>query len=359
MTEADSPHDQRFLSALAGTSHQIHALRQFDTQPKTPAGVREVEWPGALPDWSDWRGWQLGISQLQKLLDKIQPDLIHAGPVQGPAFLAVQAGFHPLVTMLWGWDLLKKAKRSPLMRCVTQNTLTGTDVLLADCQTVADEAIRYGVQPSQIVQFPWGVDLTHFSPATSREAGRALRASLGWEENFVILCNRSWSTSYGVDVLARAFVDAVNDNADLRLLLVGKGPQSLEICRILEPVSDYVNLPGWLDRDSLPGAYGAADLFVSPSHCDGSSISLLEALACGVPALVSDIPSNREWVTPGETGDHFQDGDPISLHEKLLAMAVDPHLKRYGKQARSLAERRANWKENFKKLLGAYEMASG
>lgn len=359
MTETDSPHDQRFLTALAATSHQIYALRQYPAQPITPAGVREIEWSGALPNWFDWRGWQRGITQLQGLLDKIQPDLVHAGPVQGPAFLTVQAGFHPLVTMSWGSDLLMKAKRSPWMRRVTRDTLADTDILLADCQTVADEAIHYGMHPGQIVQFPWGVDLSHFSPSKSQGAGRTLRDSLGWEEQFVILCNRSWSPLYGVDVLARAFADAVKDNPNLRLLLVGGGPQSEKIRGVLEPVSAYINLPGWLDRGSLPGAYGAADLFVSPSHCDGSSVSLLEALACGTPALVSDIPSNREWITPGETGDHFQDGNSASLCEKLLAMADDPDLEGYGRCARNLAERRANWKENFKKLLGAYDMASG
>ena len=114
---------------------------------------------------------------------------------------------------------------------------------------------------------------------------------------------------------------------------------------------------GQVDPAVLPAIYCAADLFVSPSHSDGSSVSLLEAMACGRPVLVSDIPSNKEWVAPGETGDLFIDGDPQSLSDKILALASDPDLEDYGCRARALAERRANWDENFQKLLMAYQMA--
>ena len=55
--------------------------------------------------------------------------------------------------------------------------------------------------------------------------------------------------------------------------------------------------------------YRAADLYLSASHSDGSSVSLMEALGCGLPVLVSDIPGNREWVTDGEQGWLFPDGD--------------------------------------------------
>ena len=62
-----------------------------------------------------------------------------------------------------------------------------------------------------------------------------------------------------------------------------------------------------------------ADLYISPSHVDGSSVSLMEALACGLPCLVSDIPANQEWVREGENGWLFPDGDDERLAGKILA----------------------------------------
>lgn len=354
-TEKDSPHDRRFLRALAETQHQVFALRQKPSAPETPEGITEVHWGEGYPDWSAWQGWREGQKQLSDILEVIQPDLVHAGPVQGPALLTALAGFHPMLTMSWGSDLLLQAKRSPWMRWATAYTLERTDILLADCQTVADEAVGYGFPQERIVKFPWGVDLEHFSPENSRDAGRELRESLGWEEYFIIFCNRTWSPVYGVDVLAEVFIKAAEENRRLRLLLAGSGPQSDVIRQILLPVKDRVAFSGQIERESLPGFYGAADLFVSPSHCDGSSVSLLEALACGRPVLVSDIPSNQEWVKPGVVGDLFKDGDAASLRRHLLQMVAEPRLAEYGKRARVLAERRADWKVNFSKLLDAYE----
>ena len=356
-TEGDSPHDRRYLTALGETAHQVGVLRQRKHAQQTIRGVQELNWPEGMPDWSNWRGWTEGKVQLRTLITDYQPDLIHAGPVQGPAFLAALAGFHPLVTMSWGYDMLLDARRSPWMRCATHYTLRRTDILIADCQAVADRALTFGFPAENIVQFPWGVDLAHFSPEKGKDGGLAWRHSLGWEENFVLLCNRSWSPKYGVDVLARAFLGAAQHNPDLRLLLVGSGPQGDELRRILTPVQEKVHMPGWVDQADLPAVYGAADLFITPSHCDGSSVSLLEALACGVPALASDIPSNLEWVQPRMNGDVFPDGDAAALEEKILALAADADLPIYASQSRRMAEQRANWGENFGKLLQAYQRA--
>lgn len=361
-TAQDSPHDQRFLSALAGTTYQVFCLRMNACDPETPAGIEEWVWPHGQPDWSCWQGWQNGKGQFKQILADLQPDLVHAGPVQGPAFVVALAEFHPLVTVSWGFDLLRIAERSPWMRCATNFTLARSDVLVADCQTVVDQAAGYGFPREKVVRFPWGVDLVHFSPENADAAGKALRQSLGWEDNFVIFCNRAWSSPYGVDILAKAFVQAYQKLPNIRLLLAGGGLQADLIQRILAPVKGAVQFPGWVDVQNLPGFYGAGDLFVSPSHCDGSSVSLMEALACGRPVLVSDIPSNREWVAPGEVGALFADGVVASLADQLAEMVSDwkcraPKLIEYGQHGRTLAEERAHWETNFQKLLVAYQMA--
>ncbi|MDF1519191.1 MAG: glycosyltransferase family 4 protein [Brevefilum sp.] len=356
-TEGDSPHDQRFLRALSGTAHNVYALRQKECTPTTPDGIVELDWPGGQPNWRYWGGWEKALIQFQKILDEIQPDVVHAGPIQGPALLTALSGFQNLVTMSWGSDILARAQRSPWTRCATKYALDHTKVFLGDCQTVIDAAKTYGFPEERSLRFPWGVDLQHFSPQNGKAEGEALRRSLGWDDKFIILCNRSWYPIYGVDVLAKAFVASAEENNELRLLLVGDGPQSDYIHSILVPVEDKAHFPGWEDQTDLPGVYCGADLFVSPSHCDGSSISLLEALACGRPVLVSDIPSNKEWIKPGETGELFTDGDPAALIEKILLMAGHFDLAHYGENARFLAEAQADWDQNFEKLLQAYHMA--
>jgi len=91
---------------------------------------------------------------------------------------------------------------------------------------------------------------------------------------------------------------------------------------------------------------------------DGSSVSLMEALACGLPALVSDIPGNREWLANSPAGWLFPDGDDQSVTDGILrAYKRRTELQPVRTAARALAEKRANWQENFKRLLAAYELA--
>ena len=81
---------------------------------------------------------------LRSVLARLKPDLVHAGPVQSPAFMAALAGFHPLVSMSWGSDLLRDADSSGWMRWMTRYTLNRTTLLVGDCQAVQQKAISFG-----------------------------------------------------------------------------------------------------------------------------------------------------------------------------------------------------------------------
>jgi glycosyltransferase involved in cell wall biosynthesis len=121
-------------------------------------------------------------------------------------------------------------------------------------------------------------------------------------------------------------------------------------------VMERVHFGGQIAQGDLPRWYHMADLYISPSHVDGSSVTLMEALASGLPCLVSDIPGNREWIQDGVNGWLFRDGDMDDLAEKILQTINNrKSLKSIGEAARKTAEQKADWEQNFGKLLKAYE----
>lgn len=290
-------------------------------------------------------------ARLKRVIRETRPDLVHAGPVQSCAFLTALVGYRPLVCMSWGYDLLMDATKSRLFEWVTRYTLARTAIMVGDCQPVRDAAIRYGMAADRIVIFPWGVDLKTFRPAESGESE---------DGDFVLLSTRNWEPVYGVDILAKAFVKASHERNGLRLILLGSGSQAgiLRSIFLRGGVNENVDFRGAVPQADLPRYYQMADLYVSASHVDGSSVSLMEALASGKPVVVTDLPGNREWVQPGVQGWLFPDGDVESLADAIV-MACDRRreLRDMGRAARELAEQKADWEVNFPKLLQAYDLA--
>jgi glycosyltransferase involved in cell wall biosynthesis len=350
-------HDHRFLSALADTQYEVFYLRlerrraQLEDRP-IPRGVRQVKWVGGGRPAIFLDGPQL-LFDLRKVIKRLNPDLIHAGPIQSCAFLVALTGFRPLVSMSWGYDLLQDVNRNMLWRKTTQYTLRRSRILITDCITVRKRANELGIPDDKVVTFPWGVDLKTFTPDNYPPTKG---------DQFTLLSTRGWEPIYGVDILAKAFIKAANQHPGLRLILLGNGSQSSYLQNILNRagVMDRVLLPGQVTQMDLPRYYNMADIYLSASHIDGSSVSLMEALSCGRPVVVSDIPGNREWVDTGSNGWLFKDGDIDDLARIILEAATQRQkLSEMSREARTLAEERADWNKNFPQLLKAYAIALG
>lgn len=361
-----STHDHRFLSALANTKHKVYYLRLERSGPALedrplPSEIEQVQWVGGNHPAMFKDGFRL-LADLRRVIRRVKPDLVQAGPIQRSAFLVALAGFRPLVSMSWGYDLLHDAHINPLWRWATRHTLRHTAALVGDCDTIRNLAISFGMPNDRIVTFPWGIDLQHFNVPTFASIDRPSIDERLNVPTFTLLSTRSWESIYGIDVIARAFVIAARKRPDLRLTLLGNGSQVAAIRQILliGAVYDRVFFPGQISYTDLPNYYHNADLYISASHSDGTSISLLEAFASGIPAIVSDIPGNQEWITPGENGWLFPDGNSEALASTILnAMDQRQKLSEMGRKARLLAETRANWEKNFSQLEKAYALALG
>lgn len=354
-----STHDQRFLTSLSETDHEVAYLRLENRHKRKPEDVLpesiKIFPPLNQDSLFSYPKMLDNLKKLKLIIQEYKPDLIHAGPIQSCAFLTALSGFSPLVTMSWGSDILVDSEKNILNKWNTKYTLKKTNHFLGDCETVKKKAIQFGFPQERITTFPWGINLEKFFPSNNSD----LRNELGWQDNFIILSLRSWETIYGVDVVVNAFTEASKLLPEIRLLLLGDGSQKDIIYQMVSEagISDKVHFGGLIAQKNLPDYYQTADLYVSASYSDGSSVSLMESLASALPSLVSDIPSNQEWIKEGKNGWLFKVGDVEDLKRKIIDIAShQEELLDIGKQARLTAEKKADWNLNFKKMLNAYQM---
>jgi glycosyltransferase involved in cell wall biosynthesis len=353
-----TPHDYRFLSSLSRTEHEIYFLqleaakRQTEDRP-VPENVQQILWAGGQREFR-WSDLPRLVLDFRRVVKKIKPDLVHAGPIQNCAFITALSGFRPFLAMSWGYDLVMDADKNKWMQWVTRYTLKRAAFFTSDANVSRDKAVAFGMDPGRTVIFPWGTEIEHFVPGKDE---RKKKAGAN-QKSITLFCSRSWEPIYGVDVLAKAFVKVASQNPDVDLILLGGGSQGTKIRQILMNggVLDRVHFGGQIGQKDLPRWYHMSDIYISPSHVDGSSVTLMEALASGLPCLVSDIAGNREWIEDGVNGWLFRDGDVDDLAGRILnAIKNRRSFKKIGEAARRTAEEKADWQKNFGKLLQAYE----
>jgi glycosyltransferase involved in cell wall biosynthesis len=297
------------------------------------------------------------MPDFEQALARARPDVLHAGPVPTCGFMAALSGFRPLVLMSWGSDLLVEADRSPAWHWAATCALRHADIFQCDCDAVRTKALNlHALRSDQIVQFPWGIDLSAFPPGG---ATAGIREKLGWQAAVVVISNRSWEPIYGIGTVLESFRVAALADDRLRLLLLGHGSEVDMVHAYIRQhhLEAKVCLGGRVGNDQLAPYLREADLYMSCSHSDGASISLLEAMAIGLPCIVSDIPGNREWIVPGEGGWLAPVGDAAACARALdLAAALAPsERRRIGETNRAVAAARADWSRNLQLLMDAYE----
>jgi glycosyltransferase involved in cell wall biosynthesis len=349
-------HDRRFLGVFVAAGFDVYFLQlerasvTFERR-EVPDGVQVVDWPRAAEP-SSIRNLAARIVDLARIVRAVRPDVILAGPVQAGAALVAAATGRPFVAMPWGSDLLVDTDRGAVSRWLTQFALWRASGVFGDCRAVRDKVhrlVRY--RDDRIVTVPWGIDLAHFAP---RADEADLRRELGWSSACVFISTRTWEPVYAIDVLVRAFADVHRRHRDTRLLLLGDGGQHEAIARLIDAhdLRDVVHTPGRIGYAELPRYFHAADVYVSTALSDGTSISLLEAMSCGLPAIVTNAYGNLEWIEPGLNGWLVPGGDVTALAGALTEAATDPgRRRRFGDASVPIARQRADWDRNAGQLV--------
>jgi glycosyltransferase involved in cell wall biosynthesis len=356
ISNPNSTHTRRWLSWFAKRGHTICLLA--DVPQREP-------WPGMLifdlskisyaplirfPIWEIW---------LRRFLHQWHPDILHAHRVNSAGWLAAASGFHPLVITPWGSDLYQLAQQTRLARWLAHCVLARADLVTADAQDLLNVAAKYGANPNCLHLIQWGVDRSHFHPGS---ADTILRTELRLGAGPVILSPRAVNQIYNLEIIIQALPE-VKAALPGAVLLLRDYNTDQDYKRRLEELIVQLELVDdvrWVERvepyERVAELYRLADVVVSVPTSDSTPVSILEALACGIPVITTDLPALREWLTPGVSGLMVSQRDPHELASTLIQLLTNADLAlRFKRIGPMIIETRASHQLEMEKMEQLYQ----
>jgi glycosyltransferase involved in cell wall biosynthesis len=284
--------------------------------------LRAAGLPVDCLDGAAGAGW---VRRLRALLRRERVELVHAHSPVAAAAARVVAGRHTRVVYTEHnvWSRYHRATRTANLVTFPRN-----DHVFAVSDMVR-ASIRYPT-PMRALSMPPLETLRHgLDPATAGDwETSGVRAELGIPEDAPLVGSiANFKAAKDHATLLRAAVRVRQAVPDLRLLLVGQGPLEAETRRLAAELglSETVLFAGF--REDARRLAAAFDVFTLSSTYEGLPIALVEAMALGRPAVVTDVGGNPEVVTDGADGLLVPPGDPAALAGGLLRLLGDPELR--------------------------------
>lgn len=287
------------------------------------------------------------VRWMRQLVREVRPDVIHAHYLVEDPFYALLARVRPLVATAWGSDVLVP-KHVSLLR--SRLVARYADALTADSQTLLDALAGLGADHSRLRLINWGVDLEVFSPGRV-EARRRLELP----DVPIVLAPRALKAVYEPRVVVDAFGRLKDEFPDSLLILKHYGPLPAEHADLA--ARDDVRIVGHVPPNELADYMRAASVCVSIPSSDSSPRTVWEAMACGCPCVLSDLPWVHESIADG------REGLVTPIDARLVADAVSRVLRDDGlgaalaESGRLLVERHHDRRTELDRLVDVYSAA--
>lgn len=289
-----------------------------------------------------------GPRRLRKLLEWLDPEIVHTSGLRPDKWLAKMQGEWCHVTTLRNDPLEDYPSKfgAVMGRVLAHGHLRALRrverpvACSSELATVYSQ--RYGIRAQAIQN---GVDTNHYRPC---EGGAGEGSGFVWVGSFI----PRKDPELIFDAFQTAFHREGARSAVRSLSMLGEGPLRNKLASA--PDHAGVRLTGAVDEPRP--YYQQASWFVSSSHSEGLPNSALEALACGLPALLSDIPAHREIAEYAGEGVRLVGEQTVAAWADALEVAAsDSNVERYGQSARKAAERYFSSKVSAERYMSLYK----
>ncbi len=311
-----------------------------------PGHMQSIMWTLTAAAWLRHQGRRFEVLQCYQLLSPAHIGILGRSGRQAVVVRPACSGPYGDVA---------EARRLPLTG-IRRLLLQRADAFVTLTPAIEAELVEFGLGTVPCHRIPNGVDLMAFAPAADAER-RALRARLGLPEDRVV-CAFVGRLTPQKDPALLLEAWAIGHWPQAHLVLVGDGPlrPRLEASVTSGPTRGQVTFAG--ATADVASYLKAADLLVLPSLAEGMSNVILEAMACGLPIVATDLIGNREVMGgDGQAGRLVPPGDPAALAEAVGMLLRTPTLRdKLGGAARAMVAERFDIQRVVTQYLSLYAM---
>ncbi|WP_044639763.1 glycosyltransferase [Risungbinella massiliensis] len=304
--------------------------------------VRTIALPSRLPGKLSYFP---AIFSLKKVIQKEQPDILHAHYASSYGFIASWVSFHPTIVSVWGSDIYEFPRKNTLQRYIVERSLQKADLVCSTSQAMAEETRKYTAKKIEVT--PFGVDTELFQPV-EKEDSVYLRIGIA----------KGLKDLYGYPELLQGFADFVRAGRKAELYIMGDGEERDKYEEMVAQlnISKEVHFLGHVSNREVANKLQELDVFILPSHQDSFGVAALEAQAAGVPVAVHRVGGLPEVVLDQTTGLIMDGNSPRHITETLQWFA-DHQTKRYemGKAAAEFVREQYSWSESGKRMKRIYQ----
>ena len=329
-------------------------------------------WLARLPGADPFAVMQAIEKRLLPLARELKPDVIHAhSPVLNavPAIRVGRALGIPVVYEIRAfWEdaavdhgsTREGSLRYRLTRALETWAVRQADAVTVICEGLRGDLVGRGIDPGKITVVPNAVDIDKF--AVGGRADAELKMKLGLGSGRVLGFIGSFYAYEGLDLLIAALPAILQKAPDVRVLLVGGGPQdhALKQQVMALDLKNHVVFTGRVPHAEVNRYYDLVDVLVYARHPMRltelvTPLKPLEAMAQGRLMVASDVGGHQELIEDGWTGVLFEAGDAADLARKVLALLDDPERgERMKRNGRAFVETERNWAASVARYRGVY-----
>lgn len=292
---------------------------------------------------------------VKKIIKEIKPDLVHLHVLHHYA-PAVSRTHVPYILHSWGMEVLGLSNMSIFRKILSRYAATRAKKIIVDAEIMRKIWTSTGIPQNKVEVVPFGVDTNLFSQNIS---GRPIRRKLGIEEDdIVVISSRPFFPHYDIECLIKAIPIIVDIHKNVKFIIKGKGPLEGSVKQLAKKldVDRYVRFTSPVAYQEVSKYLTAAEIYVSTSFVDSTSVSLLEAMACGLPPVTTDIYGNREWIEHEVNGLLYPPKDHKVLADRIKQLIEDDHLrKQFGERSRRIILERAEWQKCVSRMEEIYD----